>query len=557
MAFQHIRQDESVWLTRTRTAKTRTQRSPSIWLGGLLLAMAMTLAACGDDASGDTEPDETTPVSTPEETPAAAPEADTDSPVADTSGDDTPAGDAPVAEDTPAPAEESPDADADPVAPEEAAADEAPADEALAEDADAPPPAEAADTPPAEDVAAVDSPAVETEPTIDLADGALELDADMAARIAAADADNGQSYVQRCTGCHSFRPEGPGVRGPFVGAPLFGVFGRRVGGFEGLDEFEYSPAFAALEEAEIEWNEARLNAFLADPEGTVPGTAMNIRGVTDPQDRADVIAFLVTLVPEGSPDGVAGDPALLERIAEADIEDGELLAARCATCHQFTADAETLTGPNLFGIVGAAVGGAEGFTYSPAMAALHEDEAVWDYDRLDEFIANPAVAIPGTRMGFGGIDDPDNRAAIIAFLRSISPNAPEAAGAGLLGIGTPQEGLNPLAFTATQVSFGMQYYSLNGCDACHGTNLQGLANNSVDRLAPALTGTAFAERWFGGTVYELFDYVYQHAGAVSEIQDGLIPLFLAYILSENGFQTGGNAELPRDRETLQAMGFFQ
>ncbi|MHA1559354.1 MAG: c-type cytochrome, partial [Alphaproteobacteria bacterium] len=385
-------------------------------------------------------------------------------------------------------------------------------------------------------------------------DDEIVLDEEMAALIAAGDPDVGQSYIQRCTGCHSFRPEGPDVGGPFVGPAIFGVFGGFVGGVEG---FEYSPAFESLRGAELEWNDARLNAFLTDPQGVVPGTAMTIRGITDAEDRANAIAFIRTLVPDEAPPGMVGDIELLQRIADADIADGELLAARCAVCHAYTEDAEALVGPSLFGVVGARVGATEGFAYSAAMAALGAEDALWTYDRIDAFLANPAIAIPGTRMGFGGIDDEENRAAIIAFLRSISPDAPDPLGISLLGIGEPLPGLTPLAFTSNQVSFGAQFYSTLGCAECHGGDLEGFAAASPPRVAPALVGEAFSRRRFGGTVFEFYDFVYQHAGSLAEIQDGQIPMLVAYLLTQSGFEAGGAALLPRDRQTLQAMGFYQ
>lgn len=387
-----------------------------------------------------------------------------------------------------------------------------------------------------------------------LTDEDIALDAEMEALIAAGDAGAGQSYIQRCTSCHSFRPEGPGVGGPFVGPAMFGIFGGIIGGAE---DFEYSPAFETLREAELEWNDARLNAFLTDPRGMVPGTTMTIRGISDAEDRANIIAYIRTLVPDEAPPGVVGDAELLQRIADADIADGELLAARCAVCHAFTEDAETLVGPNLFGIIGTRVGAADGFAYSAAMTALGTEDALWTYDRIDAFLTNPAIAVPGTRMGFGGIDDEDNRAAVIAFLRSISPDAPDPLGVSLLGIGEAVPGLTPLAFTSNQVSFGAQFYSTLGCTECHGRDLQGFAAASPPRVAPALVGEAFTRRWFGGTVYDFYDFVYQHAGSLAEIQDGQIPMLVAYILTQSGFEAVGTSLLPRDRQTLQAMGFYQ
>jgi cytochrome c len=53
--------------------------------------------------------------------------------------------------------------------------------------------------------------------------------------------------------------------------------------------FPYSDAMRA---SGIVWNRQTLDAFLADPLGTVPGTFMTYAGIQDPQERAQLIAFL-------------------------------------------------------------------------------------------------------------------------------------------------------------------------------------------------------------------------------------------------------------------------
>ena len=53
--------------------------------------------------------------------------------------------------------------------------------------------------------------------------------------------------------------------------------------------FGYSPAMAR---AAIVWNEKTLERFLASPATVVPGTTMGYAGIADPQERADLIAWL-------------------------------------------------------------------------------------------------------------------------------------------------------------------------------------------------------------------------------------------------------------------------
>lgn len=114
------------------------------------------------------------------------------------------------------------------------------------------------------------------------------------------------------------------------------------------------------------------------------------------------------------------NPALLARIEAGDVAAGETAATACAGCHTLAEGGANGFGPNLFGVVYRAVGGVEGFGYSPALTDLHDQGAVWTYTGLDAFLANPQAAVPGTTMPFGGIADETQRANIIAYLRSLA-----------------------------------------------------------------------------------------------------------------------------------------
>lgn len=88
-------------------------------------------------------------------------------------------------------------------------------------------------------------------------------------------------YESRCIACHS--PDTNRV------GPLHrGVVGRVSGTVPG---FAYSKA---VKQARVSWDERSLDTWLADPQVFIPGQRMNFR-VTDPTDRADLIAYLATL----------------------------------------------------------------------------------------------------------------------------------------------------------------------------------------------------------------------------------------------------------------------
>lgn len=93
------------------------------------------------------------------------------------------------------------------------------------------------------------------------------------------DPQAGEAIYARCLACHALAYDRVGPR-------HCGLLGRHAGSVPG---FEYS---AAMKKANIVWNEKTLDRFIANPLKTVPGTNMTYAGVTDPRERADLIAYL-------------------------------------------------------------------------------------------------------------------------------------------------------------------------------------------------------------------------------------------------------------------------
>jgi cytochrome c len=113
---------------------------------------------------------------------------------------------------------------------------------------------------------------------------------------------------------------------------------------------------------------------------------------------------------------------LPELLAKGDATKGAALAKQCATCHVLEKDgAPKPTGPNLAGVVGRKMGSTTFAGYSDPMKGMGQS---WTYEDLNKFIAKPSGYVPGTKMGYAGEKDPAKRADIIAFLKSISPDAP-------------------------------------------------------------------------------------------------------------------------------------
>jgi cytochrome c len=104
----------------------------------------------------------------------------------------------------------------------------------------------------------------------------------------------------------------------------------------------------------------------------------------------------------------------------ASVEKGQAAAKVCQTCHTFEKGGPNRVGPNLFGIVGDHKGeGRNGFNFS---AAIKAKGGTWTIDDLNQFITNPKGFIPGTAMGFAGIQRDSQRADVIAYLNSLSDN---------------------------------------------------------------------------------------------------------------------------------------
>lgn len=142
-----------------------------------------------------------------------------------------------------------------------------------------------------------------------------------------------------------------------------------------------------------------------------------------PQQTAIAIAGQSSAPAAAAPAAAPALEPITPLLAAANVQNGQQVAQRqCAACHSFNEGGRNGVGPNLWGIVGARHAAKEGFNYSAANRALADKP--WGYEELNAFIAAPARAMPGTRMGYAGLANTQQRADLIAYLRSISPNAP-------------------------------------------------------------------------------------------------------------------------------------
>ena len=126
------------------------------------------------------------------------------------------------------------------------------------------------------------------------------------------------------------------------------------------------------------------------------------------------------------PEAAAASPAgpvdlgnAIPLLASANVEVGQKAFKKCETCHTAVQGGANKVGPNLWNVVDRDKAAATGFSYSPALAGA---DGTWTYQDLDKFLASPKDFVKGNKMTFVGVRKPDERAAVIAYLRTLSPS---------------------------------------------------------------------------------------------------------------------------------------
>lgn len=114
-------------------------------------------------------------------------------------------------------------------------------------------------------------------------------------------------------------------------------------------------------------------------------------------------------------------------IAGADIEQGKKISKACAACHTFDKGGADGVGPNLWNVTTRGKAAASGFSYSGGMSGVG---GKWTYDDLNHFLWKPKKFISDTKMNFIGVKKPEDRAALIAWLRTLADSPPGMPSAG-------------------------------------------------------------------------------------------------------------------------------
>ncbi len=104
--------------------------------------------------------------------------------------------------------------------------------------------------------------------------------------------------------------------------------------------------------------------------------------------------------------------------AAGDAVHGEQVFKQCKVCHAVGPGAKAGVGPEQNNVVGSKAGSRPGYNYSPAMKEAGEKGIVWDEATLDKYLENPKAMVPGTKMIFPGLKKPEDRADVIAYLKT-------------------------------------------------------------------------------------------------------------------------------------------
>jgi cytochrome c len=116
------------------------------------------------------------------------------------------------------------------------------------------------------------------------------------------------------------------------------------------------------------------------------------------------------------------EPSLAALLAGASTTRGARVFRRCQACHTAESGGGNRVGPALWNVVGNDIASHADYGYS---AALGDAPGNWDFEALDAYLASPSAALPGNKMGFAGLRNPQERADVIAYLREASDNPVE------------------------------------------------------------------------------------------------------------------------------------
>ncbi len=141
---------------------------------------------------------------------------------------------------------------------------------------------------------------------VELEGGEEEAEQPIAAFLANADIAAGEQSFAKCAACHNIVPGGANALGP----ALYGVMGNPIAGTAG---YAFSDALSSKGGT---WGWEEMSDWIASPRSFAPGTKMTFAGISNPQERANLLAFMNSR--DDSPLPIPDPPVT----PEAEAEDG-------------------------------------------------------------------------------------------------------------------------------------------------------------------------------------------------------------------------------------------
>ena len=114
---------------------------------------------------------------------------------------------------------------------------------------------------------------------------------------------------------------------------------------------------------------------------------------------------------------VTASSAMLQTAAAQDVEKGQRSFNKCLPCHAIGAGAANKVGPELNGLDGRHAGAVASFNYSDANK---NSGIVWNETAFKDYIRSPTAKIPGTKMAFAGVTNPQEIDDLWAYLKQFN-----------------------------------------------------------------------------------------------------------------------------------------
>ena len=171
--------------------------------------------------------------------------------------------------------------------------------------------------------------------------------------------------------------------------------------------------------ASLEFNKIAAGILCAGLVASASGQIAKI--LISPQYLDSAVMVVDTSTVSAAPAAADAEAPTIEPVlallADADITQGQKVFKKCSACHTVEKGGSNKVGPNLYNIVNSSMAMQDEFNYSGAMRDHGGD---WTYASLNTFLTKPKDFVPGTKMSFAGLKKVNDRAAVIAYLRTLA-----------------------------------------------------------------------------------------------------------------------------------------